>query len=98
MGPGCPGFARTDREGTHIVETEMEPRPDQLRRLRARNERQLLWLEDLSDAPQALWNAGQFTATVCNLSQFNAHWPQGAMPRRDWISRKGIHTQFRGGN
>jgi hypothetical protein len=41
--------------------------------IQPRDNLQLLWLEDFSDAPQPPWDAGQFLETARHLGQFNAY-------------------------
>ena len=59
-----------------------------------RGAHQLLWLEDLSDAPQPPWQARHFLETARHLGRFNANWPSGALPEWDWLSRHGFQAEF----
>ena len=63
--------------------------------LHKRNGLQLLWLEDLSDAPQPPWIRQHFIDTARHLGQFNAHWPEQALPQWEWLNRDGFRTSFR---
>jgi hypothetical protein len=56
----------------------------------------LLWMEDLSHAPQAPWQPKHFIATARNLGQFNAYWPEDALPEWEWMSRTGFRGSFTG--
>jgi hypothetical protein len=55
---------------------------------------QLLWLEDLTSAPQPPWSAQHFLATARHLGQFNAHWPAHALPTWDWLYSHDLRTSF----
>jgi hypothetical protein len=56
----------------------------------------LLWLEDLSHAPQPPWDAHHFVATARHLGQFNAYWPEDALPQWPWLSRSSFRSDFTG--
>jgi hypothetical protein len=54
----------------------------------------LLWLEDLSHAPQAPWDAHHFITTARHLGQFTAHWPEDALPQWSWLSQRSFRGSF----
>lgn len=56
---------------------------------------QLLWLEDLSVAPQPPWNTHHYIETARHLGLFNGHWPEQALPEWDWLSRGGLFRKYR---
>ena len=56
----------------------------------------LLWMEDLTDAPQAPWSADHFIAAARHLGKFNAFWPEESLPQWDWLSRLGFRAEFTG--
>jgi hypothetical protein len=56
---------------------------------------QLLWLEDLSAAPQPPWLVQYFVPVASHLGQFNAHWPEPALPQWTWLNREGFGPQFK---
>ena len=60
------------------------------------NDLHFLWLEDLSDAPQPPWQFSQFLDTARHLGQFNAHWPEHALPQWDWLSQPNFQAEFTG--
>lgn len=64
--------------------------------IQPRDTLQLLWLEDLSGAPQPPWDSGQFPETACHLGQFNGYWPEQVLPQWDWLSRRGFRSAFTG--
>jgi Phosphotransferase enzyme family len=51
---------------------------------------QLLWLEDLSGAPQPPWPLPQYVATAHHLGHFNAHWPEDDLPSWEWLSHDSL--------
>jgi hypothetical protein len=63
--------------------------------IQEQNNLQLLWLEDLSEAPQPPWIAKYFVQAARHLGQFNGHWPEGALPDWDWLHHGGIRTKYR---
>lgn len=56
----------------------------------------LLWLEDLSTAPQPPWTDDQFIAAARHFGQFNAHWPAQALPDWPWLTQHGFRAGFTG--
>lgn len=54
----------------------------------------LLWLEDLSHAPQAPWEAHHYVATARHLGQFSAYWPESALPQWTWLSQRSFRGDF----
>jgi hypothetical protein len=56
---------------------------------------QILWLEDLSDAPQAPWLPQYYIDTARHLGQFNGHWPEDALPAWEWLDQASFRQQFR---
>ena len=64
--------------------------------IQPRDNLQLLWLEDLSAAPQPPWTADQFVETARHLGQFNAHWSPQTLPTWDWLSQRGFRARFTG--
>jgi hypothetical protein len=54
----------------------------------------LVWQEDLSGAPQPPWTYDQFIETARHLGQFNAHWPESALPEWPWLSQVGFRGSF----
>ena len=64
--------------------------------IQPREELILLWLEDLSGAPQPPWKHEHFVATARNLGRFNAHWPEAELPKWEWLDRSGFRNQFTG--
>lgn len=58
------------------------------------DELQLLWLEDLSGAPQPPWQIAHFIETARHLGQFNAHWPESTLPDWWWLNRSGFRASF----
>lgn len=54
----------------------------------------LVWLEDLSGAPQPPWRADQFIETARHLGQFNAHWPESALPEWPWLNQVGFRGSY----
>jgi hypothetical protein len=54
----------------------------------------LVWQEDLSGAPQPPWTPDEFVETARHLGQFNAHWPQSALPEWSWLSQVGFRDSF----
>jgi hypothetical protein len=59
-------------------------------------ELELIWLEDLSDAPQPPWQHNQFVESARHLGRFNAHWSQSSLPDWPWLNRQGFHASFSG--
>jgi hypothetical protein len=55
----------------------------------------LLWLEDLSAAPQPPWAYHHFITTARHLGRFNAHWPEQELPSWNWLSSGGLRARFR---
>lgn len=55
---------------------------------------QLLWLEDLSGAPQPPWMPPQFVVAARHLGQFNAHWPEEDLPSWEWLAHDSLHAIF----
>ena len=64
--------------------------------IQTRDDLQLLWLEDLSDAPQPPWEADHFLNTARHLGQFNGHWPEQALPQWDWLNQVDFRTKLTG--
>jgi hypothetical protein len=62
--------------------------------IQPREEYVLIWLEDLTHAPQPPWSADLFLGTARNLGQFNGHWPEDSLPRWDWLSYEGFRSEF----
>jgi hypothetical protein len=56
---------------------------------------QLLWLEDLSAAPQAPWIPEYYLDAAHHLGQFNANWPEQALPEWAWLNQRRFTQQFR---
>lgn len=57
---------------------------------------QLLWLEDLSEAPQAPWAAQQFIESAFHFGQFNAYWPHDSYPQEPWLRHQSLQVGFTG--
>lgn len=55
---------------------------------------QYLWLEDLSTAPQPPWEPDHYTAAAKNIGQFNAYWPEDALPQWDWLNQNNLRESF----
>jgi hypothetical protein len=53
-----------------------------------------LWLEDLSSAPQAPWIPDYYIQTAGHFGQFNAHWPEHALPSWSWLNIGGLRRKY----
>lgn len=62
--------------------------------IQPRDDVQLLWLEDLSAAPQPPWETSHFLATARDLGRFNAHWPEDALPQWEWLEQDRLRADF----
>ena len=56
---------------------------------------QVLWLEDLSAAPQAPWMPEYYVEAARHLGQFNANWPEHALPEWAWLNQSSFTQTFR---
>ena len=63
--------------------------------IQQRDERQFMWLEDLSQAPQPPWPTEQYIDTAHHLGQFNAHWPETACPPWEWLNQMQFRDFFK---
>jgi hypothetical protein len=63
--------------------------------IQERDGMQLLWLENLSAAPQAPWIPKYYVDAAHHLGQFNAHWPEHALPEWPWLNQRRFAQQFR---
>jgi hypothetical protein len=63
--------------------------------IEARQGRQFVWQEDLSEAPQAPWVAKHFIETARHLGQFNGHWPESALPNWAWLNKGGLRKKYK---
>lgn len=57
-------------------------------------ETMLLWLEDLSDAPQAPWEFNHFVAAANNIGQFNSSWSESEYTQWGWLSKQSFQARF----
>lgn len=55
----------------------------------------VLWLEDLSEAIQPPWEPEYYVTAAYHIGQFNAHWPEDALPQWEWLSRDSLRDIFR---
>jgi hypothetical protein len=60
----------------------------------AQDDLQILWIEDLSDAPQAPWLPQYFIEAARHLGGFNAHWPEDGLPAWEWLDQASFRQQF----
>ncbi len=55
---------------------------------------ELLWLEDLSEAPQPPWSSEQLIESARHFGQFNAYWPDDRLPQVTWLQYQSMQDAF----
>lgn len=56
---------------------------------------QLMWLEDLSHAPQPPWSSEQYIETAYHLGQFNGYWPSESLPDWRWLNHGSLRQALK---
>ena len=58
------------------------------------NEMQFVWLEDMSGAPQPPWIPEYYLQAARHFGQFNARWPESALPEWVWLNKRGLREKY----
>ena len=66
--------------------------------IEAWNDLHLIWLEDLSAAPQPPWFPEYFIQAAQHVGQFNGHWTEAALPDWAWLNPNDLREKYRAPN